>query len=123
MTPRPYRCSGCDQLKPRSDFHEAAARDRTRDVYSRCKECRRERYFSKRYATVCIQCLKHRPLNKNSICPDCNDESGLRECRGPCGLLLPLFLEFYGSRRTCKKCSLVSRRGREFDLGLGGIGS
>jgi hypothetical protein len=98
-----YVCSGCKKGLPRSQFHEFKTSSRKRPVTSLCRECRSEAYYSARYSTVCICCLKHRLLDSNSQCQDCNAEAGLRQCKG-CAKLLPLFLLFYGANRTCKNC-------------------
>ncbi len=98
-----FTCSGCGKEKLRTDFHEAHYNDRKREVTSRCRECRREDYHARRYPTVCIQCLKHRALDTNSICRGCNEDNGMRQCLRCCELLLS-FVEFRGSRRTCTKC-------------------
>jgi len=108
-----FTCSKCQQAKPRAAFHEANARDRKREVTSQCRECRSEVYFEKRYPdSVCAQCLKHRPLDRNKICASCNEEAALRQCR-QCTELLPVLLEFYGSRKTCKRCSKSLRARRD----------
>jgi len=101
--PQLFECSGCGLLKPRSAYHEAHYTDRKRPVTSRCQECRSEDYFSKRYETVCAQCMRHRPLNSNGCCKYCNEEQALRECSA-CDEILPLFLCFDGKRTTCKNC-------------------
>lgn len=100
----PYKCSLCGQEKERQDFHESKASDRNREVTSQCKECRKESYYNQRYKEVCSCCLKHRPLDKNSVCRKCNAESGLRQCKGKCGRILPLFLYYYGRSCICKDC-------------------
>jgi ribosomal protein L40E len=63
-------------------------------------------------------CMRHRPLDKNQVCRDCNDESGLRQCHGPCGEILPLFLKFEDKRMICRDCWARLRRVRR----LGGRG-
>lgn len=106
-----YRCSGpCGLEKPRGDFHEWSEAGRLREVTSRCRECRSEDYFTKRYKTVCAQCMRHRPLDKNEVCARCNAESGLKQCHGPCGALLSLYLGFDANRKTCKHCRRQLRR-------------
>lgn len=99
-----YLCAKCKDPLPRGEFHEWRATDRRRPVSSRCARCRSEDYYTKRYKTVCAQCLRHRPLDKNQVCAKCNAESGLRQCHGPCNALLPLYMEFDKNRKTCKKC-------------------
>jgi hypothetical protein len=100
-----FKCSGCDRDDlPRGAFHEAHYTDRKRVVTSRCRLCRSEDYFTDRYETVCGQCRRHRPLNQNHVCKQCNEDSGLRECRGTCGSILPALLSFDGKRTTCKSC-------------------
>ena len=101
--PQTFVCSGCGEPKPRGEFHEAHYRDRKREVTSRCRACRSEDYFSKRYETICAQCMRHRPLDSNGICKRCNEETGMRECNG-CREILLLFVEFRGARKTCEKC-------------------
>lgn len=108
MTKPTYTCSGCGKPKLRSDFHEAHYDDRKREVTSRCRECRSEDYFSKRYDTICIQCMKHRPLDENETCKKCNAENGIRQCNG-CSELLALYVEFRGERKTCEKCRATRR--------------
>lgn len=103
-----YECSKCLVLLSRDNFHEFQAKDRKRDVTSQCKKCRSVDYFSDRYSDKCAQCLGNRKLDKNKICSKCNAESGIRECR-TCGEMLPMFLSFYGARKTCIKCN---RKGR-----------
>jgi len=103
-------CSSCRDPKPRDEFHESVSEDRTRKVTSQCRECRSRSYFSKRYDTICDQCLQHRPLNKNRICSKCNEDSGLRQCRG-CDELLPVLLQFEGIRKICKPCRKLRRNG------------
>lgn len=105
-----YKCSGCENPKIRGDFHEAHYTDRERPVTSRCRECRSEDYFTARYKTVCGQCQRHRPLNNNRVCKRCNEDSGLRECRGTCGSLLPALLSFDGKRTTCKTCRKIKQQ-------------
>lgn len=107
-----FKCSGCPIPKTRGEFHEAHYSDRTRPVTSRCRSCRSEDYFTNRYKTVCAQCGKHRPLNQNHVCKRCNEDSGLRECGGPCGALLPALLSFDGKRTTCKSCRKVRQQTR-----------
>ncbi len=102
--PTMYTCSGCKIPKPRGEFHEAHYTDRKRVVTSRCRECRSEDYFTDRYKTICGQCRRHRPLNQNHVCKQCNEDSGLRECRGTCSSILPALLSFDGKRTTCKSC-------------------
>jgi len=102
--PTTYLCSGCENPLPRGDFHEAHYTDRKRPVTSRCRTCRSEDYFTDRYKTICGQCRRHRPLNQNRVCKQCNEDSGLRECRGVCGSILPALLSFDGKRTTCKSC-------------------
>jgi len=105
-----FTCSGCNLPKPRGQFHEAHYSDRKRPVTSRCQECRSEDYFTKRYKTVCAQCGRHRPLNQNFVCKHCNEDTGLRECSGPCGALLPALLSFDGKRTTCKSCRKLKQQ-------------
>ncbi len=105
-----FSCSKCLKDKPRSAFHEAAADDRQREVTSQCRDCRSEKYFERRYPdTVCGQCLKHRPLDKNKICSQCNEDTGLRECKGECGELLSVFLAFYDKRKVCNSCAKAAK--------------
>lgn len=101
-----YRCSKCNAQKSRSGFHEAKpSPKRRREVTSRCKTCRSEARYEILYPdTICMQCERHRPLDRNRICQPCNEESGLRQCRGPCGEVLPMYLKFYGHRQICKDC-------------------
>jgi hypothetical protein len=83
-------------------------------VTSHCRDCRREAYYQTRYPkTICAQCRKHRKLNKNKVCVACNEESALRQCRGPCRALLPLYLNFYGTRKVCRDCSKAARDAAE----------
>jgi hypothetical protein len=109
-----YMCSGCENPKVRGDFHEAHYTDRERPVTSRCRECRSEDYFKSRYKTVCAQCRRHRPLDQNRVCKKCNEESALRECRGPCGSLLPALISFDGKRTTCKSCRKLTQPGQSW---------
>lgn len=102
--PPTYLCSGCGFPKIRGEFHEAHYTDRKRVVTSRCRTCRSGDYFKGRYKTVCLQCQQPRPLNQNKVCKHCNEDSGLRECRGACGEILPAALSFDGKRTTCKSC-------------------
>jgi hypothetical protein len=102
--PAKYVCSGCKNPLNRGDFHEAHYTDRKRPVTSRCRLCRSDDYFASRYKTICAQCRKPRPLNQNRVCKRCNEDSALRECRGPCGALLPALISFDGKRTTCKSC-------------------
>ena len=48
-------------------------------------------------------CKVHRPLNANGICGKCNERQALRECNR-CHEILPIFLSFYGRKKTCKEC-------------------
>ena len=98
-----FICSGCKKDLPRALFHEFASGCRKKPVTSKCRECRKEEYYSKRYSTVCICCLHHRPLNSNAQCKLCNTESGLRECK-KCLQILPMFLMYYGASKICKNC-------------------
>jgi hypothetical protein len=109
MADQTFRCSECGDDKERVNFHEEKRDDRKRQVTSRCAECRSDAYFAAKYPdTICIQCLKHRPLDSNQICPRCNDASGKRQCRVCCVLKLKFF-EFYGNRRICKDCRRTRR--------------
>jgi hypothetical protein len=102
------RCAACLRPLPRGDFHRNAASKN--GVTSRCRGCRREEdYFSKRYQTRCGQCGRSRPLDRNRSCRACNEEAGLRQCRGACGELLPMYLEFYAGKGTCKRCAKAAR--------------
>jgi hypothetical protein len=114
-----FRCSKCRQKKPRKHFHETkASRRRGRLVTSRCRECRSESRYERLYPdTVCQQCLKHRALDKNRICAPCNEESGLRQCRGECQEVLPLYLKFEIKRLSCRDCWAKLRRLRSRGLG------
>lgn len=105
-----FVCSQCLKELPRKEFHEFCALGRKRPVTSKCKGCRKEEYYLKRYDMVCICCLKHRPLNSNTQCKDCNEASGLRECKR-CAEILPLFLSFYGGQRLCKNCKKTVDKG------------
>jgi hypothetical protein len=109
-----YACSKCGATKPRNDFHEAQERDRDRPVTSQCKECRSEAYYQKRYPdSVCSQCSKHRQLDRNGQCGDCNAAAGLRECN-ECKELLPIPLAYYeGKRDRCKVCLRLKRQKRK----------
>lgn len=104
-----FPCSGCGHPQPRGHFHEAHYTDRGRPVTSRCRSCRREDYFSKRYTTICQQCSKHRPLDSNLLCRACNADNGVRQCRGICQEILPVLLGFERSRTVCKQCRAVKR--------------
>ena len=104
-----YKCSECGKEKERQEFHESKASDRKREVTSQCKECRKEGYYQKRYPDLCGCCLKPRPLDKNSVCRKCNMESGLRQCKGLCNQVLPVFLYFYGRSCICKECSKAKK--------------
>jgi hypothetical protein len=117
-----YLCSKCKRSKPHNEFHETSGADRNRQVASQCKMCRSAAYFEKRYpGNRCAQCLFCRPkLNANKICPKCNEATGLRQCQGPCGEILPRILSFYGRKRICKDClsdSLHSGLGSDTDVG------
>ncbi len=111
--PQMFKCSGCELPRPRGEFHEAHYSDRKRPVTSRCQTCRSEDYFTKRYKTVCVQCTRHRPLDDNRVCKKCNEESALRQCRGPCNQILPSFLSFDGKRTTCKTCRKAKQQVQE----------
>lgn len=100
------RCTGCGDPKSKNAFH---LDPRPRGRSYRCAECRSDAYFAGRYKTVCAQCLKPRPLARNKVCRGCNAEAGLRECRGPCGMLLLVQLEFYDRRAVCRRCLRASR--------------
>lgn len=103
-----YKCTGCKQILPRSCFHEFKTYQRERPVTSRCKKCRRDVYYKTRYKTVCICCLKNRPLNTNNQCRTCNENMGLRQCK-VCNTLLPLYMCFYASSCVCKTCTKNSK--------------
>lgn len=106
-----FQCSNCGHPKPRNEFHEAKRNDRKRPVRTHCRACRSEKYFAKRYGgSVCAQCSQPRRLERNKVCRNCNEESGLRYCRGACGELLPLFLKFDGRRKICRDCWKTLRR-------------
>ncbi len=99
-----FTCSKCHRQKPRSEFHKRwNEKQNCWFVTSQCASCRSDAYLAKRYKTVCPQCLKHKPLDKNKICRHCNEENGLKQCSA-CGHLLPIFLEFYSRQRRCKRC-------------------
>lgn len=116
MDEQKFRCSDCGDDKVRVDFHEERRDDRKRAVTSRCRQCRSDAYFAERYPEICIQCLKHRPIDSNKICPRCNDERGFRQCR-ICGDLKLKFFEFYGTRRICKDCFRDLRSSRAAGAG------
>src|SRR6266436_5030484 len=107
MLKEEYKCAKCKLVKIRSEFHETKIRpDRNRPVTSRCKKCRSDAYFSKKApGQTCIQCLRPRRLDKNRICKKCNEDTGLRQCRGVCGEILPLYLQFYSKRTVCIECN------------------
>ena len=111
--PPKFICSGCKDPLNRGDFHEARYTDRNRPVTSRCRMCRSNDYFRSRYKTICLQCRQPRPLNQNKVCKGCNEDSGLRECRGECGSLLPAALSFDGKRTTCKACRKLKSESSE----------
>jgi len=73
-----------------------------------CKKCRSDLYFSKKYGQ-CSQCLRHRKTYQNSLCNDCNESLGVRECR-QCGLLLCVAFAFHNIRKTCIDCRRIRRR-------------
>lgn len=98
-------CSKCNEPKTRRDFDECGYKDRKSQITPRCKECRSDDYYAKRYSTVCIQCLKHRPVNTNQICIKCNELSGLRQCK-ICNNLLIILLNFIAKSKVCKNCKL-----------------
>ena len=103
MTLETFPCSKCKKELPRTSFHEFATDTRKRPVTSKCRDCRKEEYFSSKYETKCICCLKNRKVDDNQQCKECNEAAGIRECK-QCKQLLPLFLMFYGKNRKCKKC-------------------
>lgn len=108
-----YDCSKCGATKTRNDFHEAQERDRDRPVTSQCKECRSEAYYRKRYKSPCSLCKKHRQIDQNGQCKECNGKSGLRECN-ECKELLPIPLAFYdGKKDRCKTCLRLKRQKRK----------
>ncbi len=104
-------CSGpCKKSLPCSEFHHSYGADRKRQFTSRCRSCRSEARFAGLFPdTVCIQCLGHRPLDKNNTCAKCNAENGFRQCSS-CGGLLLLFLQFYGRKKICKICAAEQRK-------------
>lgn len=109
MKPNKYWCGGCEQEKDRGQFHNEFRSDRPREVTTLCRECRSKAYFKKRYPERCQQCLQHRPLNKNHACAKCNEERAMRQC-SKCEELLPVLLEFTGSRKCCNQCRRKLRR-------------
>lgn len=76
---------------------------------SQCEECRSKAYFKKRYPVACSTCGQHRALDVNGACRPCNTMQGLRQCKD-CGELLAISLDFYSTKRRCRKC-LSLRRG------------
>lgn len=106
-----YICVNCERYLPRSEFHEASSTDRERPVTSHCRECRSQRYFKRRYPIPCSTCAQHRKLDGNSLCRECNEASGLRECR-ECTNVLLAELHFYRKRKTCNECANRLRFGR-----------
>lgn len=78
--------------------------DRIRQITPRCRSCRREDYFSKRYQTICMQCNHYRPLDTNDVCRGCNADNGVRQCKGVCSAILPILLSFERKRTICKDC-------------------
>lgn len=109
MSDKEFQCSSCIRMLPRADFHETAAHDRLRVVTSQCRDCRSDAYYKRRYPdSKCDQCLKHRPVNSNKICKGCNEDSGIRECRG-CRQVKSALLEFYGEKTVCRQCSKATK--------------
>jgi len=101
-------CSKCNEVKDRREFDECGYRDRKSQITPRCKECRSDDYYLKRYGTTCIQCLKPRQLNKNQVCTKCNEMCGLKECK-ICNNLLIILLHFIPKSKTCKECKLIKQ--------------
>ena len=97
-----FPCHGCEKVLDRREFHECSTRERP--VASRCRACRSESYYAKRYSTVCGQCQRHRPLDGNRVCRRCNAEGGLKQC-GKCDRILGLVVSFYAGRGTCHECT------------------
>src|ERR1700690_202680 len=103
MTQNGRICSKCKIYKPRKEFNECFYKDRESTITPRCRDCRSNAYYSKRYDTKCIQCLKPKKLDKNQICGKCNEENGLRQCK-ECNELLLINLSFYGHKQKCIQC-------------------
>jgi hypothetical protein len=101
-----FKCTACELELPRNLFHEFQSEGRKRPVTSKCRKCRKEEYYTKRYNTICICCELHRPLDTNRQCKWCNENMGLKQCV-KCKKILPLLLMFRDSRRciTCQENS------------------
>lgn len=70
----------------------------------RCKACRSEDYFKKRYPAPCFGCARHRELASNGKCRKCCAKLGMRQC-GKCQKLLVVVKEtFHGANATCEIC-------------------
>jgi hypothetical protein len=79
-------------------------------VTSRCRSCRSEVRFERRYPDDLRHVHEAPALDKNQVCRGCNEESGLRQCRGECQEMLPLFLKFEIKRLICRDCWAKLRR-------------
>ncbi len=97
------KCAKCREPKNRRDFDECGYKDRKSQITPRCKLCRSDDYYSKKCNTICIECLRPRPLDNNQICKKCNELHGLKECK-VCKNLLIKLLHFVPGYRTCKEC-------------------
>ena len=105
-----FRCSGCGIVAPRETFHESPCEDRVRPVTSQCRSCRSGAYYARKYPnSTCTSCSQNRRLDKNGVCPRCNEDAGLKQCKR-CGDLLPLAWSFYAERKVCKLCLAQQRR-------------
>ena len=96
----------CKEVKPRRAFDEDPSQG-TRPVRRKCRRCRSDAYYSKRYTDRCVNCHEPRRLNNNMVCPKCNEEAGLRECTR-CKDVLPT-MWFYGEKKRCVDCYRATR--------------
>ncbi len=115
-------CSGCQQEKPKEEFHHRRIPikigDRGEYAYE-CKECRRlgrdrteqllEAKF-RRYGTVCGDCGFPCKVDHDGLCPTCELKRGFKFCVRCKQKKLP-YLDFYsGHHRWCIECSTPQKR-------------
>lgn len=109
-----YVCSKCHKEKDRREFDEFNGPRRKRLVMARCKECRKDDRYAKKGCKLCACCQRPRPLASNHLCKDCNEASGLMECR-KCMKVLPKYLCFFERiPYRCKQCHREHRRDERY---------
>jgi hypothetical protein len=95
-------CRSCCNDLPAGAFHVDQ-----RQGGGRVQVCRGCRARPSRPCRQCPRCSEWH-TNSNETCRECNEDAGLRECRG-CRLLLPIALAFRKRASRCRDCLGIHR--------------